>query len=120
MSFKEILDTSFKRICLQKLSFYLSIEHLLTLKNIDKINIHKVIHSAKIDLDIIPVPESRIIKNKLPPIEIDISSYSYEFCPLEANHSLIYVRNHLSYQPRNYLKIYKSIKHCGTNFNVEG
>ena len=48
-------------------------------------------------------------KNKLPPIDISIPNYNYEFCPMEANAggNLIYIRNHLSYKMRNDQKIYK-------------
>ena len=52
------------------------------------------------------------MKNKLPPIDISIPNYSYEFCRMEANAgaALIYIRNHLSYKTRNDLKIYKSFE----------
>ena len=71
-----------------------------------------LIQSTKTDLDIIAVCESRITKNKLPPIDISIPNYSYNFCPMEANAggTLIYIRNHLSYKTRNDLKIYKSFE----------
>ena len=68
--------------------------------------------------------ESRITKNKFPPIDVSIANYSYEFCPTEANAggTLIYIRNHRSYKTRNDLKIYKSfelesafIQICNTN-----
>ena len=55
------------------------------------------------------VSESRITKNKLPPIDKSFPNYSYEFFPTEANAggTLIYIRNHLSHKIRNDLKIYK-------------
>ena len=67
-----------------------------------------LIQSTKTDFDIIAVSESRITKNKLPPIDVSIPNYSYKFCPTEANPggNLIYIRNHLSYKTRNDLKIY--------------
>ena len=58
-----------------------------------------LIQSAKTDFEIIAISESRITENKLPPTDISIPNYSYEFCPTEANDggTLIYIRNHLSY-----------------------
>ena len=55
------------------------------------------------DFDIIAVSKSRITKNKHPPIDVNIPNYSYEFCPPEAKAggTLIYIRNHLSYNTRN-------------------
>ena len=91
----------------------LSVFHLNTSslsKNID--DFEHLIPSTKTDFDIIAVSESRITKNKLPPIAISIPNYSYEFCPTEANAggTLIYIRDHLSYKTRNDLKIYKSFE----------
>ena len=91
----------------------LSLFHLNTSslsKNID--NFEHLIQSTKTDFDIIAVSESRITKNKLPPIDISIPNYSYEFCPTEANAggTLIYIRTRLSYKTRNDLKIYKSFE----------
>ena len=91
----------------------LSLFHLNTSslsKNID--DFEHLIQSTKTDFDIIAVSESRITKNKLPPIDINIPNYSYEFCPTKANAggTLIYIRDHLSYKTRNDLKIYKSFE----------
>ena len=91
----------------------LSLFHLNTCsfsKNMD--DIEHLIQSTKNDFDIIAVSESRINKNKLPPIDISIPNYTYEFCTTEANAdgTLIYIRNHLSYKTRNDLKIYKSLQ----------
>ena len=49
--------------------------------------------------DIIAIFESKVTKNKTPPIDVSIPSYSYEFYPTEAKAggTLIYTRNHLSY-----------------------
>ena len=92
---------------------YLSLFHLNTC-SLSKIidDFEHLIQSTKTDFDIIAVSESRISKNKLPPIDISIPNYSYEFCPTEANagSTLIYIRNHLSYKTRNDLKIYKSFE----------
>ena len=91
----------------------LSLFHLNTCslsKNID--DFEHLIQSTKTDFDIIALSESRITKNKLPPINISIPNYSYQFCPTEANAggTLSYIRNHLSCKTRNDLKIYKSFE----------
>ena len=67
-------------------------------KNIDEFE--HLIQSTKTDFDIIAVSESRMTKNKLPPIDTSIPNYCYEFCPTEANAdgTLIYIKNHLSYK----------------------
>ena len=46
------------------------------------------------------VSESKITRNKLPPIDITIPNYNDEFCPIEASAggTLIYIRNHLDIQ----------------------
>ena len=85
----------------------LSLFHLNTCslsKNID--DLEHLIQSTKTDFDVIAVSESRITKNKLPPVDISIPNYSYEFCPTEANagSTLIYIRNHLSNKTRNDLR----------------
>ena len=77
----------------------LSLFHLSTSslsQNID--DFEHLIQSIKIDFDIIAVSESRITKNKLPPTDISIPNFSYEFCPTEAKAggTLIYIRNHLT------------------------
>ena len=93
----------------------LSLFHLNTCslsKNID--DFEHLIQSTKNDFDIIAVSESRITKNKLPPIDRSISNYSCEFRPMEASAGgtliYIYIRNRLSYRTRNDLKIYKSFE----------
>ena len=88
--------------------FYLNTCSLL--KNID--DFEHLSQSTKTDFDIKNnlISESRITKNKLPPVDVSIPNYSYQFCPMEANGggTLIYIRNHLSHKTRNHLKIYKS------------
>ena len=77
----------------------LSLFHLNTYSLSKNINdFEHLIQSTKTGFDIIAVSESRITENKLPPIDISIPNYSYEFCPTEANAggTLIYIRNHLS------------------------
>ena len=79
-------------------------------KNID--DFEHLSQSTKTDFDIKNnlISESRITKNKLPPVDVSIPNYSYQFCPMEANGggTLIYIRNHLSHKTKNHLKIYKS------------
>ena len=79
-------------------------------KNID--DLEHLVQSTKTDFDTIAVSESRITRNKLPPIDTSIPNYSCKFCPMEANTggTLIYIRNHLSYKTKNDLKIYKSFE----------
>ena len=72
-------------------------------KNID--DFEHLVQSTKTDFDIRAVSGSRITQNKLPPINISISNYSYEFCPTEAN-----AGGTLIYKTRNDLKIYKSFE----------
>ena len=101
-SLKEFTDKS--SLCLFHLyTFSLS-------KNID--DFKHLIQLTKTDFDIIAASESRITQNKLPPIDISIPDYSYEFCPTEANAggTFIYIRNYLSYKTSNDLKIYKSFE----------
>ena len=71
------------------------------LKNID--DLEHPIQSTKTDFEIIAISESRLIKDNLPPTDISLTNYSYEYFPVEADVSgtLIYIRNHLSYKSRN-------------------
>ena len=51
-------------------------------------NIHDLEHliqSVKINFDIIAILDSKLIKDKLPPTDINLRNYSYEYCPTEAN-----------------------------------
>ena len=52
-------------------------------KNID--DSEHLVQSTKTDFDIITFSESRINKNKAPPINISILNYIYEFCSMEGN-----------------------------------
>ena len=79
----------------------LSLFHLNTCllsKNID--GFEHLIQSIRTVFDIMTVSESKITRNKLPPIDITIPNYDDEFCPMETNAgvTLIYIRNHLDIQ----------------------
>ena len=50
-------------------------------KNFDDFQL--LIQSANIDFDVIAISESRIIKNKLLVLEINLPDYCYKFCPTE-------------------------------------
>ena len=50
----------------------------LSEKNIDDFDL---IQSTRTDFDIIAVSESRLIKDELPPYDICLTNYSYEFFP---------------------------------------
>ena len=54
-------------------------------KSID--DFERLSQSTKTDFDIKNnlISESRITKNKLPPVDVSIPNYSYQFCPMEAN-----------------------------------
>ena len=66
-------------------------------KNID--NFEHFIQSTKTDFDIIAFSESRITKNNPLPFEVPTEA--------KAGGNLIYISNHLSYETRNDLKIYR-------------
>ena len=55
------------------------------------------------------ISETRIVKDKTPVNSLNLVNYSHEFCPTKssAGGTLLYIRNHLSYKPRNDLSIYK-------------
>ena len=77
-------------------------------------NIHDfecLIQSTKV-----AVSESKITKNKLPPVDISIPNYSYEFSPTEANPggTLICIRNHLSYKSLELESTFTEI--CNPNY----
>ena len=90
------------------LFFSVPSEHLLIVKNID--DFENLNQSTKTYFDIIAVSESRITKNKLSLVDISIPNYSHKFCPTEDDGTLIYIRNHWSYNTKNDLNIYKYIE----------
>ena len=61
-----------------------------------------------INFDITALTESRIKKNLVSPINIELENYSNEHTPTEiaAGGALLYISKRLSYHPRNDLNIY--------------
>ena len=62
--------------------------------------------------DIIALTESRIKKNAVTPINIELENYSIEhkLTEIAAGGALLYINKRLCYQPRNDLNIYMSGK----------
>ena len=62
-----------------------------------------LLDKTKIDFDVIGISGSRIKKDKSPINTINLKGYSDESCPMEseADSTLLYISNHLSYNPRN-------------------
>ena len=92
-------------------------KHLLSLFQINVCSLTKSIEdlellfdSTQICFDVIVITETRILKNKFPIADIILTNYSYGYCPTEssAGCTMIYIGNHLSYNPRNDLCIYKT------------
>ena len=56
------------------------------------------------------ISETRIVKGKIPVNTLNLINYSHEFCFTVslAGSTLFYIRNQLSYEPRNDLCIYKA------------
>ena len=76
-------------------------------KNSD--NLQHILSCTKTDFDTIGVTETRITKQASLLNNLNLSNYSYEFTPTEitAGGTLLYIANHLSYNCRNDLNIYK-------------
>ena len=64
------------------------------------------------NFDITALTESRIKKNSVSPINVELENYSIEHTPTEmaAEQALFYISKRLSYHPRNYFNIYTSGK----------
>ena len=77
-------------------------------KNIE--DLEYLLNSASINFDVIAISETRIAKDKTPVNNLNLINYSHEFCPTESSvgGTLLHIRNHLSYKPRNDLCIYKA------------
>ena len=75
-------------------------------KNFDNFCI--LLKEINMNFDIIALTESRIKKNLVTPINIELENYSNEHTPIEiaAGGALLYINKRLSYYPRNYLNIY--------------
>ena len=70
-------------------------------KNIE--DLEYLLNSTSINFYVIAISETRIVKGKTPVNSLNLMNYSHEFCPIEssAGGTLLYIRNHLSYKPRN-------------------
>ena len=66
--------------------------------------------STQICFDVIAITETRISKSKFPITDINLTNYSYKYCPTEssAGGKMLYIGNHLPYKPKNDLCIYKT------------
>ena len=71
------------------------------LKNIEYLEY--LLNSTTINFNVIAISEARIFKRKTPVNSLNLMNYSHKFCPTEspAGGTLLYIRNHLSYKPRN-------------------
>ena len=76
-------------------------------KNIE--DLEYLLNSTSINFDVIAISETRRVKGKTAVNSLNLMNYSHESCPTEssAGGTLLYIRNHLSYKPRNELSIYK-------------
>ena len=75
-------------------------------------DLENLISNLKLDLDIIGITESRLIKSHLSPTNIILDNYIIEHAPTEssAGGALIYINKKHSYKPRSDLNIYKAKK----------
>ena len=76
-------------------------------KNFD--DLHHLLSCTKTNFDIIAISETRITKQVSLLNNLCLNNYSFEFTPTEtsAGGTLLYIANHLSYNCRNDLNIYK-------------
>ena len=70
-----------------------------------------ILDSTQFCSNIIAITERVIINNKFPVNGINLTSYSYEYCPTElsAGGILLYTGNRRSYRPRYDLYIYEGV-----------
>ena len=92
-------------------------KHSLSLFHINACSVKKYIEdleflldATQICFDVIAITETQILKNKFSVTDINLTNYSYEYCPTEssAGGTLLYIGKYLSYKPRNDLCIYKT------------
>ena len=69
-----------------------------------------LLKSTNINYNIIPVSETRTMKNLEITQNINVKNYNFEYTPTEstAGRTLLFIANHLAYKPRHDLKIYKT------------
>ena len=94
------LIINLKIIYWQKLNFSFPFEQLLWLSKESIDDFKHLIQLTKVYSDIIGVPDSRLIKDKLSSMEVSLLNYSYEFCSMGASGggNLNFIRNHISYR----------------------
>ena len=65
---------------------------------------------SQICFGVIAITETRILKSKFSVTDINLTNYSCEYCPTESSAGaiMLYIENHLSYKPKNDLRIYKT------------
>ena len=73
-------------------------------------NLEYLLKSTNINCNIIPVSETRTMKNLEITQNINVKNYNFEYTPTEstAGRTLLFIANHLAYKPRHDLKIYKT------------
>ena len=74
--------------------------------------LQNLLQSTNIQFDVIAITETRITKNTSVTQNIEVSIYSFEHNPIEsfAGDTRLHITNHLSYNTRSDLNVYKKIK----------
>ena len=88
--------------------FHMNISSLC--RNFD--DLHTLLSEINLKFDIIGITETRLKKNSIRNINIDLKGYTIEHTPTEANcgGALLYINNTLNYTVRNDLRIYQKKK----------
>ena len=76
-------------------------------RNLD--DLHTLLSEINVKFDIIGITETRLKKNSIRNINIDLKEYTIEHTPTEANcgGTLLYINNTFNYAVRNDLRIYQ-------------
>ena len=74
------------------------------------VELHTLLTTSEIQLDIIGISESRLKRNKHYTTNIDLPKYNIEHCDAEGTieETLLYIKKDVAYKPRNDLKMYKN------------
>ena len=72
-------------------------------------DLHTLLSEINLKFDIIGITETRLKKNSIRNINIDLKGYTIEHTPTEANcgGALLYINNTFNYTVRNDLRIYQ-------------
>ena len=75
-------------------------------------DLHTVLSEINLKFDIIGITETRLKKNSIRNINIDLKGYTIKHTPTEANcgGALLYINNTFNYTVRNDLRIYQKKK----------